>query len=261
MRATRRTWIGLAAATTLTVAGVGTVWAAPDDSRAALTPTAAAPADSIGGCAGASRTITAAEAGVVVVAEAGGALHASATPNAGWSTVAERPDGREIEVAFVDSTDRIEVRAECDDGAIRPDVREFRGASVPTTVVSPTTAVTPPTTVPAPSVPAGDDDRRRGREVEPGDDRGDDRREDRRDVQPVSAAAAVTRRVDGRDGSVTVALRDGVLTLVAVDVRDGARVDRQEARADRVEVRFRRGGDESRIEVRAQHEALDVRQD
>ncbi len=73
---------------------------------------------------GTTKTIDAAPAGTVVVTVADGKLVVtSATPNDGWTLGEQRSAGREVEVRFLSATQRVDVKAELEDGQIRTRVR------------------------------------------------------------------------------------------------------------------------------------------
>ena len=84
-----------------------------DDTSTATSTTAAAPASG-------SQVFAAGTAGDVRVSAGSGGLAVDAVdPAAGWVFEVEVPAGREVEVKFVDGSERIDFRAELEDGQIK----------------------------------------------------------------------------------------------------------------------------------------------
>jgi hypothetical protein len=118
--------ISTAALAALLVAGLA--WATPDDSPSSSSSTtsttvvqsaAAGSQTAIG-----SETYDAGAAGQVTVDRTGASLsvgHVAA--NSGWVSEVEAANGREVEVKFVNGTERIDFQAELEDGLVKTRVR------------------------------------------------------------------------------------------------------------------------------------------
>jgi hypothetical protein len=106
----------------------GLAWATPDDSTSSSSSTtsttlvqSAAPGSP---AATGSETYDAGAAGQVTVDQSGASLSVSnVAANSGWVSEVEIATGREVEVKFVNGTERIDFRAELEDGLVKTRVR------------------------------------------------------------------------------------------------------------------------------------------
>jgi len=106
----------------------GMAWATPDDlsssssstTSTTLVQNATAPLQTATG----SQTYEAEAAGRVTVDQSGASLSISkVTANANWVSEIEMASGREVEVKFVNGTERIDFQAELEDGLVKTRIR------------------------------------------------------------------------------------------------------------------------------------------
>jgi hypothetical protein len=110
--------------------GDGSTSSTVDDSSSSTSSTSSTVPGGSGSGGGGSapgadvRTITAGDAGTVLVAVDGGQLRlVAANPSAGWRVEVERGVGREVEVTFRSGSIRVDVHVELEDGQVRERVR------------------------------------------------------------------------------------------------------------------------------------------
>jgi hypothetical protein len=99
-----------------------------DDDSQSTTPTTddstPTTAGSTAAAAGEVRTVTAGEAGSIMVSVDGTSLQLlAAAPNSGWQVEVEHAAGDEVEVTFRSGTVRVDVNVEIEDGQVRERVR------------------------------------------------------------------------------------------------------------------------------------------
>jgi len=199
----------------------------PDSNGDTSTTNAKRTISEVGSPTGESTTYDVAEVGTVSVAQGDGILHVTSTTSvSGWSIYVERSDAIEVEVSFRGPDGRVDFKAELERGEVRIRVRDRRLEG------------------PSGGSSGSGDSSSSGKSSSD-------------DPQSPTTPEEV-RTVDGEGGSVTARSSGDNIILVTASPHTGWSIDIRDAGPDRVEVRFEKGGSETRIRMEASNGIVSV---